>query len=81
MIYRKRGDAPWQPLGGSGNGHGLPHPVPYMPYALLTLRDRPNALVAGLQNGELLLSEDAGDTWRRLDVKHPALLALSEAAG
>ncbi len=72
-----------QPLGdaGGGNGHGLPRPAPYMPYALLTLRDRPNALVAGIQNGELLLSEDAGDTWQRLDVKLPALLALSEAAG
>ena len=83
VIYRKRGDAPWQPLGdaGGGNGHGLPRPAPFMPYALLTLRDRPNALVAGLQNGELLLSGDAGDTWQRLDVKLPALLSLSEAAG
>src|SRR5919199_36933 len=31
VIYRKRGDAPWQPLGGDGNGHGLPRPTPYMP--------------------------------------------------
>lgn len=75
ILYRKRGGAPWEPLGGTD----LPKPWPHMPYALLTLRDRPGSLVVGLQNGELLLSEDEGDSWRRLDVRLPALLALSEA--
>jgi photosystem II stability/assembly factor-like uncharacterized protein len=50
-----------------------------MPYALLTLRERPGVLLAGLQHGELLITEDAGDSWRRLAVKLPGLLALSEA--
>jgi photosystem II stability/assembly factor-like uncharacterized protein len=72
-IYRKRGDAPWQLL------DGLPDPLPYMPYALLTLRKRPDTLLAGMQHGEILLSEDAGDSWRMLDVKLPGLLALTEA--
>jgi hypothetical protein len=73
LVYRKRGDAPWQALNG-----GLPRPLPYMPYALLTLRERPNSLLAGMRHGELWLSEDAGDSWRRLDVTLPSLLALSE---
>jgi photosystem II stability/assembly factor-like uncharacterized protein len=77
ILYRKRGEAPWQPLGGEATG--LPRPLPYMPYALLPLRDRPGSLLAGLQQGEFYLSDDAGDTWRRLDLRLPALLALSEA--
>ena len=79
IIYRKRGDEPWRPLGDAGGG--LPRPLPHMPYALLTLRDQPGLLLAGLQNGALLLSEDRGDSWRRLDVALPGLLALAEAPG
>lgn len=78
IIYRKRRLAPWEALGGTSSG--LPRPLDAMPYALLTLRERPNSLVAGLQTGELYLSEDAGDHWRRLAVRLPALLALGEAA-
>lgn len=76
VLYRKRGDAPWQPLNGA-----LPQPLPYMPYALLTLRERPGVLVVGMQHGAIMLSEDEGDTWRTLNVQLPGLLALSEAAG
>ena len=76
ILYRKRGDAPWQALNGT-----LPQPLPYMPYALLTLRDRPGVLVVGMQHGAIMLSEDEGDAWRTLDVQLPGLLALSEAAG
>lgn len=75
LIYRKRGAAPWQPL----NGGTLPNPLPYMPYALLAPRGRPGSLIAGIQNGEIWRTEDAGETWRRLDVKLPGLLAMSEA--
>jgi len=77
IIYRKRGTAPWQPLGGDDT---LPCPLPYMPYALLAPRGRPGALIAGMQHGELWLTEDAGESWRRLDVRLPALQALAEAA-
>jgi hypothetical protein len=76
LIYRKRGDAPWQPL----KGGTLPNPLPYMPYALLAPRGRPGSLLAGMQNGEIWSTDDAGETWRRLDVKLPALLALGEAS-
>lgn len=79
VLYRKHDDAPWEPLGGDESG--LPRPLATMPYALLTLRDRPGVVVAGLQDGELLLSADAGAHWRRLELKFPGLLALSEAMG
>jgi photosystem II stability/assembly factor-like uncharacterized protein len=74
-IYRKRGAAPFELLNGA-----LDNPLDYMPYSLLTLRDRPAVVLAGMQHGEVLLSEDAGDHWRRLDFKLPGLLQLSEAA-
>jgi photosystem II stability/assembly factor-like uncharacterized protein len=77
LLYRRRGAEAWQALGG--NGTGLPAPLHYMPYALLTLRDRPASLLAGLQHGELYLSEDAGDSWRHLDLRLPHLTALSAA--
>jgi hypothetical protein len=73
-LYRKRGDAPWEALGG-----GLPQPLPKMPYALLTLRDTPNTVLAGMRDGAIWRSDDAGDTWRQLAGRLPALLALSQA--
>jgi hypothetical protein len=78
VLYRRRGSAPWQALGGNGAPLGRPHPV--MPYALVAPRDQPNVLVAGLRDGDLLLTEDAGETWRHLATGLPGLLALSEAA-
>ena len=36
-------------------------------------------LIAGLQNGDLLLTEDAGETWRTLHTGLDGLLALSES--
>jgi hypothetical protein len=75
LLHRKRGDAPWEALSG-----GLPQLLPYMPYALLTLREQPNTLLMGWQNGELWRSDNAGDSWRRLNGQLPGLLALSEAA-
>ena len=54
-------------------------PLPYMPYALVAPSGRPNVLIAGLQNGDLLLTEDAGETWRTLHTGLDGLLALSES--
>jgi photosystem II stability/assembly factor-like uncharacterized protein len=78
MIYRKQGDAPWQALGGDGTG--LAQPSRAMPYAFVTLRDRPRTLVVGLNNGDLLVTEDAGETWRTLRTGLTTILALSESA-
>ena len=76
VIYRRRGRERWRALSG-----GLPEPLPAMPYALVAPRDRPRALIAGLQNGDLLLTQDAGETWRTLQTGLNGLLALSESAG
>jgi photosystem II stability/assembly factor-like uncharacterized protein len=73
-LYRKRGDQPWELL-----TLGQPNPLPYMPYALLTLREQPNTLLAGMNNGQIIRSDDAGDSWRTLDVDVNEILALAEA--
>ncbi len=78
VIFRKQGEAPWQALGGEGTG--LARPLRAMPYALLAPRNRPRTLIAGLKSGELLLTEDAGETWRTLQTGLPSILALSESA-
>jgi photosystem II stability/assembly factor-like uncharacterized protein len=77
ILYRKRGEAPWEPLGG--NGAGLQRPLSHMPYALLAPRAHPNALIAGLHNGDLLLTDDAGASWRTVPTGLDSLLALSES--
>jgi photosystem II stability/assembly factor-like uncharacterized protein len=51
-----------------------------MPYALVAPRGRPRGLIAGLQNGDLLVTDDAGETWRTLHTDLAGLLALSESA-
>ena len=51
VLYRNRGNGAWQVLGG--DDAGLKRPLPSMPYALVAPRYRPNALIAGMQNGGL----------------------------
>jgi len=60
-IFRSAGGAAWQKLGG-----GLPQPLHYMAYALITDPAAPGHLYAGLSNGEVWHSTDYGDTWRCL---------------
>jgi photosystem II stability/assembly factor-like uncharacterized protein len=74
-LYRKRAGAPWQKLNGD-----LPDPLRFMPYALHVPHDQPGSLLAGMRNGEILYSADSGDSWRRLDVTLPGIIALAEAA-
>ena len=50
-----------------------------MPYGLVAPRGRPNVLIAGMHDGDLLVTEDAGESWRRRATGLPRLLALSEA--
>lgn len=71
IIYRRRGDGPWEPLSG-----GLPQPLDSFPYALAMSN---NLLFAGLGDGRIYLSEDRGDHWKQLNVDgHPPsrILAL-----
>lgn len=67
-IYRWQGEGPWEALGG-----GLPQPLASMPYALCFADGR---LVAGLRNGQLYASVDAGDSWTLLSVEGASLQGL-----
>jgi hypothetical protein len=60
-IFRTTGGAGWTKLGG-----GLPQPLDYMPYALLTDPAEPGHVYAGLSNGDVWHSSDHGDSWRSL---------------
>jgi photosystem II stability/assembly factor-like uncharacterized protein len=50
-----------------------------MPYALATLPDRPGHLLIALRGGTLLLTEDAGESWRRVPLQLPDAIALATA--
>ena len=62
-IFRSTGGADWQKLGG-----GLPSPLDYMAYALLTDPAAPGHLYAGLSNGDVWHTADYGDNWGKLPV-------------
>lgn len=59
-LYRTNGKTDWKPIGWA------PHPLPVTPTALVTLRDSPGHLYAGLTNGDVLYSTDYGDSWEKL---------------
>ncbi len=61
LIYRWRGDGPWEPLSG-----GLPQPLDSFPYALTS---GSGWLFAGLGDGRIYGSQDCGDHWELLDVE------------
>ena len=71
LLYRRRGQGVWQPLGG-----GLPEPLPSMPYALVAAEGR---LFAGLADGRIWASDDRGDSWiaLRLQERHAPLTRRS----
>lgn len=62
-IYRKRGDAPWEQLAG-----GLPDPLDYMAYGLVTLPGVPGLVYAGLANGKIWQSSNYGESWVKLPI-------------
>lgn len=74
-IFRSAGGAPWQKLGG-----GLPQPLNYMAYALLTDPAAPGHVYAGMSNGDVWHSTDYGDMWQRLPFQlksiHRSLIVL-----
>ena len=74
LLYRRRGQGVWQPLGG-----GLPEPLPSMPYAIVAAEGR---LFAGLADGGIWASDDRGDSWIALRLQEdtlPSLVALAHA--
>jgi len=70
-VYRKLGTDPWHAPRAS---EGLDR----MPFALLALRAARGALAAGLDDGRILVSEDAAESWRDLGVRLPHVRALVE---
>lgn len=47
-------------------GDGLPQPLDYAPYSLLTDADAPGHLYAGLSNGDVWHTADYGESWSQL---------------
>jgi hypothetical protein len=74
-IYRKIGDTPWQMLSG-----GLPDPMDYLAYGLVTVSGAPGHLFAGLGNGDVWHTADYGESWTRLPFNmggvHQAMLVI-----
>ena len=60
-IFRSMGGGAWEKLAG-----GLPQPLNYMAYALLTDPAAPGHLYAGLSNGDVWHSTNYGDAWTQL---------------
>ncbi len=56
-------DGQWQRLTG-----GLPQPLNFMAYALVTDPEMPGHLYAGLSSGAVWHSADYGDSWQQLPV-------------
>ena len=61
FIFRATGKCGWDRLGG-----GLPRPLDYAAYALLTDPDAPGHLYTGLSNGDVWHTADYGDNWQQL---------------
>ncbi|MGI8483832.1 MAG: WD40/YVTN/BNR-like repeat-containing protein [Thermomicrobiales bacterium] len=79
VLYRTRGiknDAGWEPqsLGISSDGENNVNAI--MPYSLRALSGWPNGLIVGMRNGEILLSDDAGDSFQRLSTRLPGIVQL-----
>ncbi|MBL6979585.1 MAG: hypothetical protein ISR58_00210 [Anaerolineales bacterium] len=70
-IYRSVGGATWEQLSG-----GLPEPLDYMAFALVTDLTTPGHLYAGLSNGDVWHTLDYGDTWIRLPFNMGAIRQL-----
>ncbi len=62
-IYRSAGGMAWEPLSG-----GLPEPLDFMPYALISDPGVSGHLYAGLSNGDVWHTQDYGDTWDQLSL-------------
>jgi hypothetical protein len=50
-----------------------------MPYALAALPGQPGRLLVGLRGGTILVGDDAGETWSRVEPGLPDVIALAVA--
>jgi photosystem II stability/assembly factor-like uncharacterized protein len=73
-LWRSRGDG-WTRV----DNWGVAPELRRMPYALGPLPERAGALLVGLRGGTFLLTEDAGETWARLEATPPDVIAFALA--
>jgi hypothetical protein len=71
---RSVGDG-WSPVDDWGSEPALRR----MPYALATLPGEGGRLLVGLRGGVLLLTDDSGAGWSRLDIELPDVIDLAAA--
>lgn len=76
VLVRSRGNG-WSPIDHWGDDAALRR----MPYALAGLPGQPGRLLVGLRGGALLVGEDAGERWSRLEPRLPDVIALAVADG
>jgi photosystem II stability/assembly factor-like uncharacterized protein len=74
-VWRSRGDG-WVAIDDWGNAPELRR----MPYALASVPGHADRLLVGLRGGTLLISEDAGESWTRLDAALPDVIDLAVAS-
>ncbi len=73
VIYRRRGDAPWEELRRAG----LPAPSETLVAALAADPGAAGRLFAGLRSGALYESRDYGESWQKLPVRLDGIAALA----
>jgi photosystem II stability/assembly factor-like uncharacterized protein len=74
-VLLRSGPDGWSRIDTWGNSPELRR----MPYALATLPEQPGSLLVGLRGGTLLLSDDRGESWARLEVELPDVVDLTVA--
>ena len=70
-LWRSRGNG-WVAIDTWGDSA----PLRRMPYALATVPGRPGTLLAALRGATLMRSDDAGDSWSRVDTEVDDLVAI-----
>jgi photosystem II stability/assembly factor-like uncharacterized protein len=70
-LWRSRGDG-WVAIDSWGQSPELRR----MPYALSAMPDQPGSLLVGLRGGAVLRSDDAGESWTRLELALPDIVAI-----
>lgn len=75
-LWRSRGDG-WTPI----DHWGVSRELRRMPYALRPLPERGDSLLVGLRGGTFLLTEDAGESWLRLEATLPDVIDFAVASG